>query len=623
MAYGMYVWPYGRAAMRNFTMLKAISRVPRRPAFAVAGIRRLTDKPKEVYTRINDQKDPARNEFFQYTWGSWLKNDKVQKARRETQFSIEGVTKLVAELQKGDGTLAAPKPLDNGTFALESNWTTEALGDGDLTLKSIASIHEGKHHRVYKLTLANSKELVLRIPYKLESDFAIESKIKSEVATLDFLALKLGLSVPKVFAYGTTRSNTLRTPFILMDYIKGDLLMKQWDPMVADGPESEAKLKLVIDPIMDFQDKLLSITFNKFGSLYFYNDVSTYDQIDPPYDGESDKALQDRWRIGPSMEQVFFKNKQHLSAETVNGVRGPWPADQPLELITSVAKIHLESLKGRLALAQAGSSSKVENIDELKKQITAFENFKTISGQLLKPTSPSIMNASELFKPRLFAPDLDPMNVIVETGSNTPYFIDFEYSSIKPFILASYPSFVAYQGAKIYNLEEDIPGYNEMEEAEKQQYQFMYFKTRNERLWELALNGKRHDLIAVASPHIKVLKAPYLQALECKNDKDYLYVENAVVQLQAMWKTYVENEMVNATDSEFPIEYNAAYVDAHQSELEKHQLEYVSTPFAATGGWVPQDMFNVLKEQNLLVDDGEGNYTIDTEAALSDPPKEQ
>lgn len=93
-------------------------------------------------------------------------------------------------------------------------------------VRSIASIHEGKHHRVYKITLNTGKELVLRIPYKLDSDVAIASKLKSEVATTDFLKLKLGLNVPRVLAYGVDSNNEIKSPFILQEFISGELLMK-------------------------------------------------------------------------------------------------------------------------------------------------------------------------------------------------------------------------------------------------------------------------------------------------------------------------------------------------------------------------------------------------------------
>ncbi|KAF8000107.1 hypothetical protein HF325_005036 [Metschnikowia pulcherrima] len=578
----------------------------------------ISSEPKESFTRLNDRGDPSRNQFFQYTWGSWLKNNTLEKARRETRFNIENVLSFLKSLLVKNGELEKPQLLANGITTLTNNWTKDIIGENSYEIKSIASIHEGKHHRVYKLSLQNGKELVLRIPYKLESDFAIETKIKSEVATLDFLDVKLGANVPKVIAYGSTRTNPLQTPFILMEYVQGDLLMKQWDPMMPDSETSKEKLLLVVEPIMDFYDKALAITFNMFGSLYFHDDVSVENQSYLPYE-ESDEALKNRWRIGPSVERVFSKNKKHLSAQQVKQYSGPWDASKPLDMISDVANIQLESLKSRLGLAQADAGNKIENIDELKKQIAVFDNLKKMSQKLFNPVSKSIMNVNEMFKPRLFFPDLDPLNVIVRDGE--PVFLDFEHTAIKPFILANYPSFVAYQGAKIYNLEEDIPEYEKMDDVEKQQYQFMYYKTRNERLWEHALNSKRHDLIAVASPHIKVLKAPYLQALECKSDKDYLFVENAIVQLQAMWNVYVANGLVNTEESGFPIEYTQETLDAHQADLEAHQTEIVSTPFAATGGWVPQDMFAVLKEQGILVEGKNGDYHIETEAALKDVPQ--
>lgn len=602
-------------------MLRAVSRIPRRARMPVLAVpkRGISDSQTEVFTKINDAKDPNRSKFFQYTWGSWMKDDKVQRARRETRFSIEGVSDFFKNLNHKKSGLLKPEQLDNGLTVLPHNFTEEVIGKAGFDVKSIASIHEGKHHRVYKLTLANGKEFVLRIPYKLESDFAIENKVKSEAATIDFLDVKLGLSVPKVLAYGVNRLNPMQSPFVLMEHIEGDLLMKQWDPLLPEGEETEAKLKLVIEPIMDFQDKLLEITFNRYGSLYFFDDVSVENQSVAPYE-EADETLKNRWRIGPSVEKVFSKNKKHMTSSKIKALSGPWDADKPLDMVEDIASVQLESLKSRLALAQADAGSQVEDLGELKKQIQTFENLKTMSKKLFNPTSPSIMNVGELFKPRLFAPDLDPLNVIVDAKTNKPVFIDFEYSTIKPFLFASYPAFVAYQGAKIFNLEEDIPGYAEMDDVEKQQYLFMFYKTRNERLWELALNAKRHDLIAVASPHVKVLKAPYLHALECKNDKDYMFVENSIVQLQAMWDTYVANQLSNTSDPEFPIKYTAEYLDEHQADLENYQVEVASTPFAATGGWVPQDMFDVLKEQGILVDDGDGNFRIEAEAALKDVP---
>lgn len=592
----------------------------------------LSSSPKEVFTKISDSNDPKRNQFFQYTWGSWMENDLLERNKRETKFSIEGISKLLQDLnvelkssrnvdKSGEPFVKPPIQLKDGSVALSQNLSSSLLGeDESLLVKSIASIHEGKHHRIYKISLSSGRDLVLRIPYKLESDYSISQKVKSEVATLDFLNLKLGLNVPKVVAYGSSRTNCVESPFVLMECIEGDLLMKQWDPLVSSqDEEAETKLKSVIQPIAEFQDKILSVTFNKFGSLYFHDDVHVTEQSALPYNGEENPLLTNRWRIGPSVEKSFSKNKNLLSEKVINQYNKPIDADKPLDTVTSIAGIELENLRNRLSLAQADSSNKVEDVELIQKMINTFENFKTIAPKLFNPKSKSIMNIEELFKPRLYCPDLDPLNVILNSKKNNePYFVDFEYSSIKPFILSNYPAFIAYQGAKVYNLEEDIPGFAEMDDVEKLQYQFMYYKTRNERLWELELNSKRHDLIAVASPHIKVLKSPYVQALELKHDKDYLYVEGSIVQLQAMWDAYVANELCNSTDSEFPIQYSAEYLDEHQKDLEEYQLQVVSTPFAATSGWVPQDMFDNLKEQGIIVETENGSYKVETENALKD-----
>lgn len=601
-------------------LVKTASRQGLRNFRRVSALRFISNEPKEVFTRLNDRSDPARNPFFQYTWGSWLKNNTLEKARRETRFNIENLSSFFKTFKVQPSTLVKPHSLPNGITTLPHNWTAEILGESKHNVKAIASVHEGKHHRVYKITMENEKNLVLRIPYKLESDSAIENKIKSEVATIDFLAEKLHMPVPKVVAYGVNRLNALQTPFILMEHIEGDLLMKKWNPLQPDSDSSVEELKLVIAPIMNFMDESLEITFTSSGSLYFFDDVKIAEQANVPYDGESNNDLKDRWRIGPSVERCFSRNKKHLSPQQVRSFSGPWDQSDPLKVITDLASLHLESLRTRLGLAQADSANQVENVNELKKQIETFEHLKTMSTKLFNPKSTSIMNVEEMFKPRLYLPDLDPLNVIIRDGK--PVFVDFEHTCIKPFIFTTYPSFVAYQGAKIFNLEEEIPEFETLDEVEQEQYRFMYYKTRNERLWEHALNEKRHDLISIASPHVKVLKAPYSQALECKNDKDYLFVENAIIQLQAMWNVYVANGMVNVTDPIFPIEYTQEQLDENQAFLDEYQNEIVSLPFAATGGWIPQDMFAVLKEQGILVEDKHGNFRVEKEAALKDAPQE-
>ena len=590
----------------------------------------LNNDPEEKVTKVSDINDPQRNPFFQYSWGTWITNDKLEKSKRETKFSIEGLTQLLSEIHREQKesanydknenlVLKAPKQLKDGSFLLTNNIGSEVIGESDpsLLVESIASIHEGKHNRIYKLSLSTGKQLVLRIPYKLESDYAISEKIKSEVATSDFLKLKLGLNVPRVVSYGCDKNNCLESPFIILEYIEGELLMRTWEPLAGDEEKSQEKLKFVIGHIANFQERVLSINFNKFGSLYFFNDTNVNDQATLPYDNEENQFLRNRWRIGPSLEKPFTRNKNLLSPKQVQEYNKSIPADRPLDVVSAAASIEIENLRHRLSLAQSDSSNRVEDVQRLEKIIDTFEKFRLLAPQLINPKSNSIMSIDELMKPKLLVPDLDPLNVIM-TDQNEPYFIDFENTVIKPFILSHYPKFVAYEGERIFNVEEDIPNYNELDETDKQQVQFMYYKTRNERLWEHALNERRHDLIAIASPYIKVLKAPYSRVLDFKNDKDYLYIEGSLSQLLVLWGAFVQNELCNSDNMEYPIKLSKEEIKQNEEKLKEYQRELASTPFAATGGWVPQDMFENLKQLGILVETENGDFKVDVEKALSE-----
>ena len=85
-----------------------------------------------------------------------------------------------------------------------------------------------------------------------------------------------------------------------------------------------------------------------------------------------------------------------------------------------------------------------------------------------------------------------------------------------------------------------------------------------------------------------------------------------------MWEAYVANELCNATETEFPIAFTAEYLDEHQKDIEDYQMEIVSTPFAATSGWVPQDMFDSLKEQGIIVETENGDFKVETENVLKE-----
>lgn len=580
----------------------------------------ISEKPPQTFTKLSDENDPERDAFFKYSWGSWLKNDKQEKDRRVTRFSIEGLTDILNDLYAQsreltkvtkDGQIKPPSYNPNLTVSLPHNLTAKQVGSVNpnekVRITSMASIHEGKHHRIYKVDTNLDKAFVLRIPYALDNEKTVAYRLKSEVATLDFADLKLGLKVPKVFCYGANALNPVRQPFVLQEFIDGQLLMRDWSPLAEDSEagKPDESLRKVIEKISDLQKNLLSAEFNEFGSLYFAKDYDTSDK--PAYQGESNPDLQNRWRIGPTVERCFWRSKSALNFDEQKKFLGPWSIESPMDIIKNTGLIEAENARARLALKEAGSSPEAVDEVSLKEQITTFENLARLAPSLFNRNTRAIPNVQDLLKPRLNHPDLDPLNVLI-SKEGTPYLLDFEGTSIKPFIIQNAPQFVAYDGLKVYNLKEDVPDYEKLSDGEKVQYDFMYKRTRNQYLWESALNERLPKLISAVAPPVKLLRSPYIAAVEKKIDEEYLLVDEALIQLKEVWEILAKNGLVPT--EKYPLEYTKEQIEKHTKDLNSFHEKLVSTPFAATRGWIPQDMFDNLVKAEILVKDANGDYFI-------------
>ncbi|CAR21233.1 Aim9p [Lachancea thermotolerans CBS 6340] len=600
------------------------SLAPLRPMKSRFGLRCISDKPNEVFTKLSDDNDPQRDAFFKYSWGSWLANDRQEKEKRTTKFSIEGLTDVINDLhaqskekaksEASEGNIPPPSYNPNLTVSLSHNLSALTLGslnpNETLRVTAMASIHEGKHHRIYKVDTNADKSFILRIPYATNSEAAISYRLKSEVATMDFADLKLGLKVPKVYCFGANALNPIRQPFILEEHIEGRLLMRDWNPLEDDASDKKAhisKLNKVIDPLSQFQSKLLSVEFNQFGSLYFAKDYP--DSEGPAYEGEKNESLKNRWSVGPSVERCFWRQKSALPLDKLMQFVGPWSKSKPMDIVKSLGLLEAENAKSRLALQQTDASPAPIEESILREQVRTFENLAEISSSLFNTKSHVIPNIDSLLKPRLYHPDLDPMNVLLDEKDNSaPYLLDFENTSIKPFILQNSPQFVAYDGPKIYNLEEDVEGYKDLSEAEKVQYQFMYKRTRNQHLWESALNKNFNKLISAVAPPVKLLRSPYVACVERKNDMEYLLVDESLIQLREVWEVFAKNKLVS--EKKFPLEYTEEQLQKHSTDLNAFHEQLIKSPFAATQGWIPQDMFENLVKAGILIKDKNGDYTI-------------
>lgn len=579
--------------------------------------RLISSEPEHNFTKLSDTNDKTRDAIFQYTWGTWLKNDKLEKSKRMTKFSIEGLTSVINNMYQfsktsisdvEQGKLMNPTKVNDEFIVLPNNVTIPNLdvlnpNESNVYIKTVSSIHEGKHHRVYKLTTnVEGKHLILRLPYLIDSMGDITKRMQSEVATQDFLANKLKIDVPKIYAYGLDDKNPLGIPFMIQEYIEGDLLMKKWDPLLEDGVDGKPNQKLmdVIDCVSELHSKLLSYEFKSIGSLYFKEDIVDKSKII--------ETIDDRWCVGPIIERNFYKGKH--SSGSNGALLGPWDKDDITSVVKGLAEVELANVNDRLASVEGDHDKK----DVLLEQRRTFENMIKIAPYLFsaknEEVNEKIPNFMELIKPRLYFPDLDPLNIIMNPGSNKPYLIDFENTCIKPFILQNSPKFVEYEGPKIYNIKSEIPDYDKLPSNEKAQCQFIYKRTRNQYLWEDCLNKRQPKLITSMAPPMKLLRSPYVAMLERKSDDGYLIIEENILQLKTVWKDLFENKIVGA--GEFPVEYTEEQVAKHVKDINALHQKLISTPFAATQGWVPQDMFDTLLKDGVISQNEAGDYTIKT-----------
>lgn len=585
---------------------------------------------KATSTNIFDEADPSRNHMFEYSWGTWLKHDQLEKQKRLTKFSIQGLNDLVKRIEsieKNDSSSKENpdeiKQLEN-CKVLSSNMSYFFKNSKDVNnIKQIVSLHEGKHHRIYRVEIEGmDKKFVLRLPYTLHSQLFTKRKLESEVATMDFLSNALHLNIPRVLAYSGDYNNSIGHPFILMEYIDDveSSLMKKWNPLIEskenrlDDPEAIEKLNEVIEPLADFDKIVNEFIFDNYGSIYFKGDCPKGLEMIAFKD-------QDRWVIGPTVETAYYRNKQFVNEDDLNKYVGPWKKDQPLKMIKDLVQLELHNLKIRLSVVESGANAIEGDTKEgLEYCIKIFEKFDTIADEMFNLTEGEtlIPNVQELLKPRLLIGDLDPMNVLIRSEGKGFEFVDFENCIVKPFLISNYPKFLEYNGVKIFNLNQDIENFNELDEIEQEQYKFMFKRTRNQFLWEVAINKRSKELVGVISPVIKLIKNCYINMLNFKNLKDSLYVENGLIEISTMWDHYNTNGIIGKfKGEENPIKFSEEEIKEFGEEISEYEIENSSKPFVATNGWVPQDMFKRLQEQGMIIrDDEKDEWVIDTEKVL-------
>lgn len=525
--------------------------------------------PPPHFTSLDDENDPERKRFFEYLWGTWMQNDAAEKARRETPFLLRGLTEVLNRVYaaapgSGQGAAAPVVHVDNVT-TLPRNLTLDHMGtiSSPLQLTTMVLLHEGRHHRVYKVTALNGRDFVLRIPYGLLPAEGTARMVKSEVATLDWVLQVAGARVPRVYAYALHEHNPLLTPFMLMEHVEGVLLMREWNPAAEGGSGFEnAEVLAVVKPIVEFAAQVQGVELPGYGSLYFALE-------------EEGLAVDGGYVVGPSTERVFLKR---------GGKHGPWGKWE--EYAEAVANAAVENVESAAASGEAAGGA------ALGEAAVGAARRAALVPTHINPDSTAIPTMPSLLAPRLALPDLDPMNVVV-TAPGTHAFLDFANVSVAPHALQPNPPFVAYDGPKVFDPEPEPET-----ETHPEAHKLAFFRSRNQFLWELAVAEHAKPLAAAALPAMKLLRGPLVQARAATRSEDLLVVEDAGLRAAQVWPLLEEAGLVQG-----PHGVETLRAETVRSGLVAYLEQLQQEPFAETQGWCPQDLFEKLVAQGVLVEE--------------------
>ncbi|KAG4433485.1 hypothetical protein IFR05_011023 [Cadophora sp. M221] len=262
----------------------------------------------------SNSKTVQNEHFFRYTSGRWLWDEEKHFQERYRKFNVEELKRIGAE------------------------------SIGAKSCVSITKLDEGGYNKVFRLVMDNGSVDIARIPCpNAGPPFKTTA---SEVATMDFARTILNIPVPKVHAWSAVSDNPVEAEYILMEEACGTSLGDVWEGM---GIHSKAK---IVNEIVSIEQKLLSVSFSRYGNIYFAKDSfpgCEKAEVSGDISEELKKEAEERFTIGPVVEHVFWRR----DPKSMQMERGPWKtADDYLNALANNQVIWLtqESPDAHIAL---------------------------------------------------------------------------------------------------------------------------------------------------------------------------------------------------------------------------------------------------------------------------------
>ncbi|KAL9121399.1 MAG: hypothetical protein Q9187_002038 [Circinaria calcarea] len=311
---------------------------------------------------------------------------------------------------------------------------------GSKSCVAIQKYPDGMYNKALLMTMEDGKQVVAKVPNPNAG--RAHFTIASEVATLEFARNILGTPVPKVFAWNSrAQNNPVGAEYIIMEKPPGISLDEVW-------PKMDIRDRFtIVKAIALYQKAWMSVSFTKFGSLYYAQDLDEEHSPQSPLyiDQYNVEVTNPKYAIGPSTGREFID----AGRLDVNFDRGPWATlEDFLSAIGHREEACVKSLP-RLPKSSITLRGPTTYQPSREKKLKALQCYHTIVKYLL-PTDLSITSSY------LWHSDLHIGNIFV-SPENPPKIIgiiDWQSSELAPlFFHARKPNLLNYEGPPLHGLE--------------------------------------------------------------------------------------------------------------------------------------------------------------------------
>jgi hypothetical protein len=236
-------------------------------------------------------------DLFNYTRGRFVCNERYEMSQRHVRFNVKELARCAADAVGAESCV------------------------------SISKYPDGMYNKSMLLTMNDGSQVVAKVPNPNAG--LPHFTTASEVATMDFVSFSsnlytqtlmpqarniLGNPVPKVLAWCSQAQETpVGAEYVIMEQVPGIELEHVW-------PKMNIKDRLaVVKAVGGYQKSWTSVSFMKYGSLYFSKDLNNA-LNEPLYvDAAGDYVKSTRYAVGPSTGRENIDNGR----ATVDFDRGP------------------------------------------------------------------------------------------------------------------------------------------------------------------------------------------------------------------------------------------------------------------------------------------------------------